>query len=198
MEDYLAHSAKRMAVFRMLNELCRTRPLSDIRVADLTGTCGLSRSAFYRLFSGVKDVAVWHMNFCSELGNFQMGRTLTCRQANQVSIGLFTEGADLYGDMFRYWDYDFSLPAASNHIAHMRNTLAERGYVLANETEYELAGIAHSNHQMVAQWFHNHMDVPVDAFVDLLCSFYPPALRAVFDSPPDPQDPLTIVARHIS
>ena len=193
--DCFRHFEQKSAVFDALLELLCERPFSEVGVADVLERSRISRSAFYRLFPGMKGVVVWHTEMCSALGTFAIGRHLTCAQGHRVSIGLLADASALYANLFRWWSYDYSLPAVNAHVDAMACELRERGIAMSARTEYELAGVAHSSHEIACRWFNGGMNVPVDELVDIIVSLYPSWLREELDSPREPLDPAQLAVR---
>lgn len=194
-EEALTHFALKQQVFRALVTLAEERPLKEVKAADIAERCGISRSAFYRTFSGVRDVIVWHQHFCALMGTYTIGEHLTCREGHRVSLGMLLEGAPLYVNLFKFWSYDYSLPSVNAHANAMFDVLGRHGCERNARLVYEVLGVAHSCHQVVGAWFNNGMDLPLDELVETIVSFYPTSLRAAFDNPLEPLESERLIKR---
>lgn len=193
-KDCLAHIQQRRQILRALAAVTARKPFSAITVQNICDECGISRSTFYRSFSSIKDVAYWYQLYCAMLGLYQIGRTLNITEGHAASIRLLSELFPVYGNFFRNWDYDFSLPSVTTHIEEMRAMLAERGIVVDAAVEYQLDGIARMAHHMIERWFNSGMDITVEQLADIIASQYPENLRRIFDTPPTPRDPAQVAS----
>lgn len=189
-----AHIQQRRQILRAVAALTAHEPFSCITVQGICAECGISRSTFYRNFSSIKDVAYWYQLYCATLGCYQIGRSLGIAEGHATSIRLLSDLFPVYGNFFRNWDYDFSLPAVTTHIEEMREVLAERGIAMDTAIEYQLDGIARMAHHMIERWFNNGMDIPIEQLASIIASQYPENLRRVFDTPPAPRDPAQVAS----
>lgn len=186
LKDCFSRIQQRRQILRALAAVTAREPFASITVQSVCDECGISRSTFYRNFSSIKDVAYWYQLYCATLGCYQIGRSLGITEGHVTSIRLLSELFPVYGNFFRNWDYDFSLPAVTTHIEAMREVLAERDCPVELATEYKLDGIARMAHHMIERWFNSGMDISVEELAEIIASQYPDDLRRVFDTPPTP------------
>lgn len=183
----------RIEVLEALLGIVENTPLVEVKPEDVCRACGISRSTFYRYFSGVQDVAAWFQRYTSELGIHAIGRTLTCVEGHLVSLSMLEHARNLYKGYVLWWNGDFSPAAVRNHIDAMTEVYRERGIAVDRQTEYEMEGAASACHHVVSRWMNDGCDLPVDQMAQTMASFYPVALRQVFDKPARPREALGIV-----
>lgn len=171
---------QRYAIFLALVDMMKERD-SLPSAQELADRCFISRSAFYRYFGGVKDVATWYQQYTAALCLHRIGRCFTVSEGHRLSLALLAKGAPLFSEYVRWWNYDFSLPSVLEHTNAMNDVLREREVALTTKVAYEVEGIALTCHQLVAKWFNDGMDLPVDDLAEVIASFYPAHLREVFD-----------------
>ena len=178
---------RKLAVFDALLAEVGERPLKDVRVGDVCGRAGVSRSAFYRLFSGVQDVVLWYRNYGAELGLYQIGRTLTCLEGNLVSVWLLARAKPLYTARVgsRASDEAFFMGASTRgHARAMGETLVQRHITVTPRLSYALEGVAADCYAVVSRWIQHDMDLESAVVAELLAEAYPPRLKEIFDKPP--------------
>ncbi|MEC4183547.1 TetR/AcrR family transcriptional regulator [Adlercreutzia sp. R21] len=192
--DCFSHLEQRRRILRATCEVVGRIPFASVSVQLICDECGISRSSFYRAFSSVKDIAYWYQLYCATLGCYQIGKSLNIVEGHTVSIGLLSEFSPVFGNLFRNWDYDFSLPAVTTHIEVMKDVLREHGVTVDAVAEYKLDGIARMAHRMIERWFNNGMDIPARELAEIIASQYPKDLRRVFDAPLSPMEPTQVAS----
>lgn len=185
---------QRRRILRAMVAVASREPFASITVQNVCDESGISRSTFYRNFSSIKDAAYWYQLYCATLGCYQIGRSLAIVEGHATSISLLSELFPVYGNFFRNWDYDFSLPAVTTHIEEMREVLIERDCPIDLATEYKLDGVARMAHHMIERWFNSGMDMSVEELAGIIASQYPDDLRRIFDTPPTPRDPAQVAS----
>lgn len=178
--------AQRKAVLAALLEVLKEKPLGSVKTDELCARCGISRTSFYRYFSGVKDIARWYQSYGAELGMHKIGLTLDCVSGHRVSLELIARAYPMYRDFVHFWNHDYSLAAVRGQCDAMRDVLVRRGIEIDPVRTYELEGVSFSCHETVSSWINRGMDVPARRLAELLASFYPPELRKILDDPLDP------------
>lgn len=171
---------QRYAIFLALVDMMRERD-SLPSAQELADRCFMSRATFYRYFGGVKDVANWYQQYTAALCLHRIGRSFTVTEGHRLSLALLAKGAPLFSGYVRWWNYDYSLPSVLGHVKAMNGVLAEHEVALTAKVAYEVEGIAMTCHQLVAKWFNDGMNLPVDDLAEIIASFYPAHLREVFD-----------------
>ena len=178
--------AQRKTVLAALLEILDEKPLSDVKTDELCARCGISRTSFYRFFSGVRDIARWYQSYGAELGMHRIGLTLDCVSGHRVSLELIARAYPMYRDFVHFWNHDYSLAAVRGQCDAMRDVLVRRGIAIDPVRTYELEGISFCCHETVSSWINRGMDVPAECLAEILASFYPPELRRILDDPLDP------------
>ena len=176
-----------------LIKLLSARPLDQIKTADLCSQCGISRTTFYRCFSGVRDIAPWYQRYTSELGLHQIGHTLTCLEGHRVSLELLAQARDLYRAYSNQWVAGFSLPAIQGQVESMRQALVAQGVKVDARMRYVLEGVSYSSHHTVGNWINRSLDVPAAELAGIIVSFYPADLRGILDKPIHPMDTAALI-----
>lgn len=183
-EECFEHLSQRQVIFRALLAEVAGRSVDDIKVADLCKRCNISRTTFYRYFSGVKDIPTWYQQVTAELGMHQIGHTRTCADGHRLSIELIAKAQPLYRNFVRWWNPNYSLRAINGQVESMKLALERRGIQVDSIMRYKLEGISYCSHETVGSWVNNDMDIPAEDLVNVLVSFYPDDLRRIFDDPP--------------
>lgn len=188
---------QRLSVLNALMAELDEKPLDKVRPADLCARCGISRTSFYRYFSGVRDIAGWYQRYTSELGLHQIGLTLTCAQGHAASLSLIARAYAMYRELSPFWVQDYSLPAIQGQRDAMARVLARRGLPVGAAREYEMTGISCACHETVSLWMQRGMDIPIGRLADILASFYPDGLRKILDDPIDPSDAASVATSRL-
>ncbi len=185
----LQHVDKRLEITRALMALLQDRRFDQVKVADLCRVCNISRSTFYRYFSGVSDIPLWYRNYGAELGIHQIGRRYSCREGHTISVSLLALGAVLYREYVRSpltLNASFNYAATELHVNAMSQVLSERGVAIDPKTQHTLEAVAYGACAAVAGWIKSEMDLTVEQMVDVLTEVYPRWLRDIFDEPLQP------------
>lgn len=172
--------AKR-AVVEALVVLVQEKSFSEVTVADICEASGLSRSAFYRLFSGIKAILPWYAIYCGEQGHHRIGRDFTCEEGQRHSMRLFALAKPAVIESFKWFDNDMALPSINNQVHAMEETLRSLGRIVDKKTQVELAGIAWSCFHVIGKWYSLGCPFPEEELVKIIVSFYPDHLRELFD-----------------
>ncbi len=183
--DCFTHLEQRRSMMAALISLASDRPVSKVKVADLCARCGISRTAFYRLFPGVDGIVSWYRDYGAELGMLQIGRTLTVEEGHRVSLELIARAQPLFRGYVHCWKQEFSYPAVNAQVKSMEMILGERGIKVAPGRHYALEGVAYASHLTVSSWVNRGIDVSPAELATELASLYPSWLRELLDNPFD-------------
>lgn len=187
--ETLRDAERKLLAIDALADIVTDKPLKEVSVADVCQKAELSRSAFYRMFSGIQDAVLWHRNYGAELGLYQIGRTLTCYEGHLVSVSLIAAAKPLYAARASSKAGDeavFRGATTRGHVQAMSDVLTRRCISISPRIAYTLEGVAASCYATVAHWIANGMDLSADEFAGILADAYPARLREVFDRPLTP------------
>ena len=185
-QEALKDVERKLPIVAALAETVAIKPLREVSVGDVCQKAQISRSTFYRMFSGVQDVILWHRNYGAELGLYQIGHTLTCYEGHLVSVGLIAGAKPLYTARTQSKANDeasFRTATTRSHVQAMREVLAQHCIDINSRCAYRLAGVAAACYAITSRWISHEMDLPVPVLAETLADVYPADLRKVFDRP---------------
>ena len=182
------HIDKRRAVLSALLGILKTdgKTLAQVSVSEVCLASNISRTSFYRLFSGVNDVASWYQQYGAELGIHRIGRTFSCFEGHLISLELICAALPLFKEHVHWWNYEFSFPAVNSHVNAMKEVFGERGEPVTPSTLYQFEGISYACHMTVSSWINKCCDITPREMASVLASLYPDELRRVLDKPMRP------------
>lgn len=191
MEEFMRNASQRLAILDATLRLAEDKPFPQLKVADVCTEAKISRSTFYRSFSGMSQIPIWYEEYAATTTLYQIGLTLTCRQGYMLAIRLIQHADPIYRSIANWWtswNDEYSLHCISGHSQAIIEMLKARGVPITDRAQYEARAVAVAAHELVALWIDNDNRMPLEDLVDIICSFVPDHLLKIFNSPPEPAD----------
>ena len=184
-------ASKRLVIALTVNKMVGGRSFDAIRVDEICQTVGISRSTFYRLFEDKYSIPTWCQDLALRAGIAEIGRTLTVRQGNIITL----DGISLFRELIcsagrNQGENTFRSMLIKKHAAAMRETLKDYKRIgLDSELEFQIDFTAESQANTVYRWLNKSYDVDSTQLTEMMISCFPPRLFQIINEPVNPKEP---------
>ncbi|MBM6999250.1 hypothetical protein I3I95_03735 [bacterium] len=186
--ECMRHVDMRMKIMRAMLDVLAISPDGEVSLVDVCDSCGVSRSTFYRYFSGILDIPVWYRNYGAEVGMYQSGRRYTCFQGHLISLQMLYDAAPLQSFYVSRTTLDprFADAASRGHVQSMESVLSEHGMRVDTRLHYEIEAYAYGSYIAVSRWLARGTDLSVCEMARVIADLCPRDLREILDAPSQP------------
>lgn len=175
----------KLDIAKSLNELCKEKELSKIRIDEVASQSRLSRSGFYYHFTSLNDVVTWLSMQFYEQGIDQTGRTLTWLEGHLVTTRGFYKFKPLFTAGALSTDYDGGRPFFTRHRQeNLTETLVNYQHLeLTKKLSFQIEAIPYIERNMTHNWEMGRYDLTLFEFCELLTSLVPRELYEALNTP---------------
>lgn len=173
------HQEVRNRIYKALEELVQTKPLSEIKVIDLCKTSGVPRSTFYTYFCDIYSVPqiMWDDLMSPTL--YKIGDTFTWNEGHRLMFTNLLENKDLFTKI--YWESDYNsileYGYRGGRDAVKQNVELRKNHVWTDDELVELDYAIKALASLTTKWGRDGMVVPVEKIVGIFYDHVPPFLR---------------------
>jgi len=173
----------RNKIYKALEILVQTRPLSEVKVIDVCRISGVPRSTFYTYFCDVYSVPQFIWDDMMESTLYKIGDTKTWDEGHRLMFQNLLKKKALFTKI--YWESDYNsileYGYRGGYNAVKRNVEIRKNYVWTEDELVDLDYTIKALASLTTKWGRDGMVVPVEKVVHIFSDHVPPFLKRLCD-----------------
>jgi hypothetical protein len=170
-------------IYRGLEVLVQTRPLSEVKVIDLCRISGVPRSTFYAHFSDIYSVPQFMWDEMMGETLYKIGDTKTWDEGHRLMFQNLLKHKSLFTRI--YWESGYNsileYSYRGGYSAVKKNVEIRKNYIWSDDELVELDYTIKALASLTTKWGRDGMVVPVEKIVHIFSDHVPPFLKRLCD-----------------